>query len=361
MERMVEKKEAMMDGYSLPQYKPHFKPNEQRHHSYSRKQKSLGLLCTNFLSLYNRDGVESVGLDDAASRLGVERRRIYDIVNVLESVGVLARKAKNRYYWIGFAGIPKALHVLKEEGFTDNNSFSKVSFLGSGFPTFLRCFIYFENDCYADNRREKSLAALTQNFVKLFICRDSNLISLDEAAKFLLGEMHDSSQMRTKVRRLYDIANVLSSLNLIEKTHHPESRKPSFRWLGVDGKPVHELSEPIDSKKRVFGFDITNTSYKRTRIDPAIVEKTDQKMKMKTEIKCEESTDDENHNWMQHDHRNSKNNSKAVVFGPFKPLELPKVVNNEKKNVRKVQDWESLASSYRPQYQNQGSFPIFTK
>ncbi|KAF9591973.1 hypothetical protein IFM89_010472 [Coptis chinensis] len=229
------------------------------------------------------------------------------------------------------------------------------------FPPFLRRLIYFENDCSADNRMEKSLAALTQNFVKLFICRDSNLVSLDEAAKFLLGEMHDSSQMPTKVRRLYDIANVLSSLNLIEKTHHPENRKLSFIWLGVNRKHVHELSEPIDSKKRVFEFDITNTSYKMTIIYLAIVEKTNQKMKMRTEIKCEESTDDENHNWMQHDHRNSKNNSKAIMFGPFKPLELPKVVNNEKKNLRKVQDWESLASSYCPQYQNQGTFPIFTK
>ena len=41
-----------------------------------------------FVALYDRDGMESIGLDDASRRLGVERRRIYDIVNVLESVGV---------------------------------------------------------------------------------------------------------------------------------------------------------------------------------------------------------------------------------------------------------------------------------
>ncbi|CAL5399938.1 unnamed protein product [Camellia sinensis] len=56
-----------------------------------------------------------------------------------------------------------------------------------------------------------------------------DLISLEEAAKILLGDAHDPSMMRTKVRRLYDIANVLSSMNFIEKTHHPETRKPAFR------------------------------------------------------------------------------------------------------------------------------------
>jgi E2F/DP family winged-helix DNA-binding domain len=34
------------------------------------------------------------------------------------------------------------------------------------------------------------------------------------------------------VRRLYDIANVLSSLRLLDKTQLPDSRKPAFRWRG---------------------------------------------------------------------------------------------------------------------------------
>jgi hypothetical protein len=48
------------------------------------------ILCAafSFMVLYNRDNVESIGLDEAAKCLGVERRRIYDIVNVLEGVGV---------------------------------------------------------------------------------------------------------------------------------------------------------------------------------------------------------------------------------------------------------------------------------
>lgn len=39
-----------------------------------------------------------------------------------------------------------------------------------------------------------------------------------------------------KIRRLYDIANVLSSLELIKKVHITEERgrKPAFKWTGPD-------------------------------------------------------------------------------------------------------------------------------
>ncbi|XP_019703649.1 E2F transcription factor-like E2FE isoform X2 [Elaeis guineensis] len=361
-----------------------------RHHTYSRKQKSLGLLCSNFVSLYDRDDVESVGLDDAARRLGVERRRIYDIVNVLESVGVLARKAKNRYSWIGFSGIPKALDELKEEALKEisgtdgqcvkvlededegklsdqNGNFGdyKPSPAAIGAASSL-CTVACKARSVTDNRREKSLGLLTQNFVKLFLTTDvspppplfhADTVSLDEAARLLLGDGHDSSQMRTKVRRLYDIANVLSSMNLIEKTQQLETRKPAFRWLGTKGKPKADtgvtVAIPPATKqwnKRAFGNDITNVDHKRSKLNNPVDKKPSKA--------CLRSDDLKECNLTAQKQLQSSKGS--YVFGPFRPAGVTKRNGDvEEKGGNKVQDWESLASSFRPQYHNQALSELF--
>jgi len=70
----------------------------------TRAEKSLGLLTQRFLKLLQdaRDGI--VDLNLAADRLSVkQKRRIYDITNVLEGVGLIEKKSKNSIQWKGGA------------------------------------------------------------------------------------------------------------------------------------------------------------------------------------------------------------------------------------------------------------------
>ena len=75
-----------------------------------------------------------------------------------------------------------------------------------------------------------------------------DVISLEEAAKKISvsetakgketkskNEETKEQKLKTKVRRLYDIANVLQSIGLIEKCHAINSKKPAFKWIGLDG------------------------------------------------------------------------------------------------------------------------------
>ncbi|NXO26064.1 E2F8 factor, partial [Cisticola juncidis] len=238
----------------------------------SRKEKSLGLLCHKFLARYpdypSPSQKSYICLDEVTEELHVERRRIYDIVNVLESLHMVSRLARNRYVWHGRHNLPHTLQALRKVG-EDHKYIQQIHTIkrrehehqfqpaGERDEEMASCFGSSEQSemsfvelpgvefraASVNGRKYKSLRVMSQKFVMLFLVSTPQIVSLEVAAKILIGEDQledlDKSKFKTKIRRLYDIANVLSSLKLIKKVHVTEERgrKPAFKWTGPEVLP----------------------------------------------------------------------------------------------------------------------------
>ncbi|KAK4325837.1 hypothetical protein Pmani_003615 [Petrolisthes manimaculis] len=208
----------------------------------SRKDKSLGLLSEKFLEHFPMkvsplETPRRLVIDEVATELGTERRRVYDIINVLESLSMAVRVQKNMYQWTGQLHLEHTLSRLKGLALKmdlhsqlhhlhhhhSNKDQSCQQF------ACIKTNINGETD-KPDSRREKSLGVLCQKFVMLLLVSPwPHILSLEHAVRLVVGETgEDGERLRTRGRRLYDIANVLTSLGLVRRI--PSAK--SFKYIG---------------------------------------------------------------------------------------------------------------------------------
>ncbi|NXG52569.1 E2F2 factor, partial [Psilopogon haemacephalus] len=81
----------------------------------TRYDTSLGLLTKKFLRLLSDSPDGVVDLNRAAEALEVQKRRIYDITNVLEGIQLIRKKSKNHIQWMGAAMLEDAAVVAKQQ------------------------------------------------------------------------------------------------------------------------------------------------------------------------------------------------------------------------------------------------------
>lgn len=186
-----------------------------------REPKSaLTRLCQDFLDKFGHlepDGRPgSVLLSHAAAHCGVPRRRMYDVINVLEAVRVVRRVGKLQYEFLGYDGLPDVITAIMGERDPLHNPEVNVT----------------------DTQKKdlNSLSNLTRRLIRTLL-HAGGTASLSDCAAYLLGpgfvpetvKKNRSQRQITTERRLYDIGSILSSIGVIEKLN-PHKRQPSFHW-----------------------------------------------------------------------------------------------------------------------------------
>ena len=65
----------------------------------SVQENSLGKLTKDFINYIKTEGRKSININDLVNKLGVKKRRIYDITNVLQGIEYLQKSGKNEIIW----------------------------------------------------------------------------------------------------------------------------------------------------------------------------------------------------------------------------------------------------------------------
>lgn len=88
----------------------------------------MGELCLKFLNHFgSEEGPSTVNLEECVNELGIERRRIYDIVNILESFEMIKRTQKNQYELEPPSHIKLRIEALELKGAPPTSSIDKKS------------------------------------------------------------------------------------------------------------------------------------------------------------------------------------------------------------------------------------------
>ncbi|VDK77644.1 unnamed protein product [Litomosoides sigmodontis] len=261
---------------------------EEASTSFPRKTKTLGLLCRKFLLEvleHVNCGDGKINLETIASSMKVEKRRIYDVVNVMEALGAMKKSHKSFYTWEGLDNLPSILYKLKIEA-EKEGVYQKVLMMQHVMTRFVEIpningnvsgssddagpsHTPDDNVAVTEhsnssgnndsgksasskqlgakkkaNKRQRGLNSLTylcKYFFKILIVgldyQSDYKVSLDVASTILIKDPETvdcKPPDRSRCRRIYDVANVLISLLLIERKMFTFGTKkiPLFVYCG---------------------------------------------------------------------------------------------------------------------------------
>ena len=128
-------------------------------------------------------------------KMGFERRRFYDVVNVLDVCGCCEKVDAESIVWHGLENIKPTLTMMAQK-------------YGTFEPTKTLCDIVPGNISI-------SISVVTKYFILCFLSTNQKILDIKEISAFLSRE---NGRMKTTLCKLYQIVQIFDSLEVLYKT-----------------------------------------------------------------------------------------------------------------------------------------------
>ena len=127
-------------------------------------------------------------------RFGFQKRRLYDVINVFESIGMCHKTTVDTVLWIGRFAIASKINKMKDKCQTASQ------------------------DLIVSNEKCISISHLTTALINSFIINNSQTVDIKTVASLF---SQGNNRFKTTLCKLYQIAHILEAANILCKTETP--------------------------------------------------------------------------------------------------------------------------------------------
>ncbi|EAY11894.1 hypothetical protein TVAG_362740 [Trichomonas vaginalis G3] len=145
-----------------------------------------------------REPKQNYTITQLCNRFGFQRRRFYDVVNVLESAGCCQKTNVDCFTWLGLKNVKNHLQNLNDE--------VNQKFAGADLNE-----IFYTGDSV-------TISNLTLQFLLSFIAFNRPNLDIKQISNFL---SRNNNRFKTTLCKLYQISHILEVVGIISKTMVP--------------------------------------------------------------------------------------------------------------------------------------------
>lgn len=207
-----------------------------------KKQKiEFSHFIDNLITCKEADSNKSIHFNLLSKSVGVEKRRLYDLMNVLCSCGVCVKHETHIYEWKGLHQIEETLQNLKKsiELLSINNQ---------------------QRTSLFDLPESPPIGLLTTTLISLFLFLGRQTLNLHDIARFFTPDIKKEKQI---IRRLYLVTYLLEKIRILKHGSRIGEYEFNYNLKSITKTALDEISatENLPADSIEFQLNHFNDSY----------------------------------------------------------------------------------------------------